>query len=212
MFWSGQSLEELYTALSRGRTLLDGVAVRRRHARVEALGGRQHPRPGRHPAARREGDGRHHQPRDGAARPAPAVPRHRRLDRAVRRPVRHGVGHHDELPGHRRLEEHQPGGGGAGHRRGAVCHRARPAGGHPGGHLLQQVRRRLARGSASGSRPSPTSSRPSCRARSTCAPNEGAQANGRPASNHQASPGGGRRSRARSTRRCTRSTSRRSST
>ena len=96
-----------------------GGAVRRRDARVEALGRRQHPRAWRHPAAHREGDGRHHQPRDGAARPPPAVPGDRRLDGAVRRPVRHGLGHHVELPGHRRLEEHQPRGRGARHRRSA---------------------------------------------------------------------------------------------
>ena len=55
---------------------------------------------------------------------------------AVRRIVRHGVGNHDELPGHRREQEHQPRGGRARHRRGAVRHRARPARRHPCGHFL----------------------------------------------------------------------------
>ena len=149
MFWSGQSLDELYTGLAHGPHLLDGLAVRCRHARVEALGGRQHPRARRHPDAGREGDGRHHQPRDGAAGPAPAVPGHRRLDGALRRPVRHGVGHHDELPGHRHFQEHQPCGGGARHRRSAVCHRARPAGRHTGGRSSTTSSPPIRRGSSS---------------------------------------------------------------
>ena len=38
MFWSGQSLEELYSSARARAHLLDGVAVRGRHARVEAFG------------------------------------------------------------------------------------------------------------------------------------------------------------------------------
>jgi len=39
----------------------------------------------------------------------------------VRRPVRHGLGHHVELPVDRRLQEHLAGGSGAGHRGSAVA-------------------------------------------------------------------------------------------
>ena len=45
-FWSGQSLDELYSGAVARAHVLHGVAVRRRHARVEALGGGQHPRLG----------------------------------------------------------------------------------------------------------------------------------------------------------------------
>ena len=40
MFWSGQSLDELYTALVAHQAHHHGGAVRRRDARVEAVGGR----------------------------------------------------------------------------------------------------------------------------------------------------------------------------
>jgi hypothetical protein len=66
------------------------------------------------------------------------------------------------------IEEHQPRRRGAGHRRGAVRHRTRPARGDPGGDRLQQVRCRF-RTLASGWKRSPTSSPPSFRARSTSA-------------------------------------------
>ena len=65
-----------------------------------------------------------------------------RLVGAVRRAVRHGLGHHEQLRRHRRLEEHQPGRGGARHRRGAVRDRARPGRRDPGGARLQQALRR----------------------------------------------------------------------
>ena len=36
----------------------------------------------------------------------PVLARHDRLDRPVRRPARHGLGHHEQLPGDRRHQEH----------------------------------------------------------------------------------------------------------
>ena len=59
-----------------------------------------------------------------------------RLGRAVRRPVRHRVGHHDELPVDRGVEEHLARRGGPRHRRSAVCDRDRPRCRHTGDHFL----------------------------------------------------------------------------
>jgi hypothetical protein len=69
-FWSGQSLEELYRTQSARPGALDGGAVRRRDARVEALVRRHEPRDRRPADAHREGDGRDHRARDRAARAA----------------------------------------------------------------------------------------------------------------------------------------------
>ena len=55
----------------------------------------------------------------------------------LRRPVRHGLGHHVELPVDRRLQKYLAGGGGAGHRGGAVCHRNRPYRRNSGDYFLQ---------------------------------------------------------------------------
>ena len=79
-------------------------------------------RPRRTHRARHARDGR---ARDGPARTVHDVPRHGRLDRAFRRAVRHGLGHHGQLPVDRRGQEHHPRGGGAGHRQIAVRDRAR---------------------------------------------------------------------------------------
>ena len=170
LFWSGQSLEELYTSLSRGRTIAMAalfVAAMREWKRsvegnIRALGGIQL---------------RVEKVMDVTiSREMERLDRrllflaHRRLDGAVRRPVRHGVGHHDELPGHRRLQEYEPRCRRAGHRGSAVCDRARAARGDPRGDRLQQVLGRFGAHQRSGSRRSPTSSRPSYRARSTCGP------------------------------------------
>ena len=112
VFWSGQSLDELYQALSQrrntGMAALFVAAMREWKRCIERKAETAH---AWHAAQGREGDGRDHQPRGGAARAAADFPRDRRLDRAVRRIVRHGVGHHDELPGHRRQQEHKPRGG-----------------------------------------------------------------------------------------------------
>ena len=61
---------------------------------------------------------------------------HGRLGRPLCRPVRHGLGHHDQLPVDRRLQEHLAGGGGARHRGSAVCDRNRPCRRHTGDHFL----------------------------------------------------------------------------
>ena len=79
---------------------------------------------------------------------AVAGPRDHRRRRALRRPVRHGLGHHELVPGHRRLEQHQPRGRRARHRRGAVRHGARPRRRHSGGDLLQPHQRRHRRATA----------------------------------------------------------------
>ena len=67
-----------------------------RHARVEAQPGSGHAGrlPGR-PEAHREGDGRADPEGDARRRSAPAVPGDHRLGRALHRPVRHGLGHHE---------------------------------------------------------------------------------------------------------------------
>ena len=67
-------------------------------------------------------------------------------------------------------EEHQPRGGGAGHRRSAVRHRPRPGRGDPRGHRLQQVLDRFRPLCRPARRASPPSSAPSCRASSTRRP------------------------------------------
>ncbi len=82
--------------------------------------------------AHRAGDGRHPRARDGAARALHDRSRDGRLDRALRRAFRHGLGHHEQLPIDRGVEEHDAGGGRAGHRRGAVRDRAGPGRGDPG--------------------------------------------------------------------------------
>ena len=62
---------------------------------------------------------------------------HRRLGRPLYRPVRHGLGHHDELSVDRRLEEYLVSGCGARHCGSAVCDRNRPCRRHTGDHFLQ---------------------------------------------------------------------------
>src|SRR5262249_31768568 len=68
-----------------------------------------------------------------------AVPRDCRLDLALRRPLRHGLGHHEQLQLDRGGEEHQPRGRRAGHRRIPFCDRPRPRRRDPGGDFLQQI-------------------------------------------------------------------------
>ncbi len=137
MFWSGQSLDELYTGLSHGRTLAMAslfVAAMREWKRsvegnIRAMGGIQM--------------------RVEKVMDVTISREMEQLDRRllflatvgsiapVRRPVRHGLGHHDELPGDRDLQEHESGGRGSRHRRSAVCDGARPSGRHTGGGFLQ---------------------------------------------------------------------------
>ena len=80
--------------------------------------------------------------RDRARRSAPDPARHgsachHRRDLAVRRAVRHGVGHHEQLYRHLEIADHQSCRGGARHRRSAARHRVRSGRGDPGGHHLQ---------------------------------------------------------------------------
>ena len=135
-FWSGQSLEELYRTLSAQAEPFDGGAVRRRDARVEAQLRRHAPLDRRAADAHREGDGRHHRARDRAAGTAASGAGDGRLGRPLHRPVRHRLGHHDQLPVDRRLEEHLAGGCRARHRRGPVRDRDRPCRRHPGDDFL----------------------------------------------------------------------------
>ena len=83
---------------------------------------------------------------------------------ALHRPVRHGLGHHDLVPGHRQFAEHQSRRGGAGHRGSAVCHGHRPRCRHTGDNLLQHVLGGRGPASACGWRISRMSSRRSSRA------------------------------------------------
>ena len=132
VFWSGQSLEELYNALSArrntGMAALFVAAMREWKRSTEREGGERgtRPMPGVQLRVEKVMDVTISREVERLERQTD-VPRHRRLDRAVHRPVRHGVGHHDELPGDRREQEYQPCGGRARHRRGLVRHRARPA-------------------------------------------------------------------------------------
>ena len=54
----------------------------------------------------------------------------------VRRPIRHRLGHHDELPVDRGVEEHLARRGSPRHRRSPVCDRDRPRSRHTGDHFL----------------------------------------------------------------------------
>ena len=126
VFWSGQSLEELYGQLSTqnntGVASLFVSAMREwkrsfqsaassfmgLHARLEKV---------LDVSIAREVERLEVQP---------VVSGHRRLGGPVRRAVRHGVGHHDGVSLDRRLEKHLARGGCAGYRRGAARHRDRP--------------------------------------------------------------------------------------
>ena len=125
--------------------------------------------------ARGQPVGRHHRRRlqgtyraaAGAGRGGDVAPdrarhrraRHHRRHRAVRRTVRHGMGHHECLHRHIRGAYHQPRRGSARHRRSAAGDRAGPGRGDPGGRDLQSsgavdrglpraARRRLGAGDA----------------------------------------------------------------
>ena len=64
-----------------------------------------------------------------------------RLDQPLRRPVRHGVGHHERLPQTRERPAGDAADGGARHLRGADRDRDRPVRGDSGGRRLQPLRR-----------------------------------------------------------------------
>src|SRR3546814_5092583 len=106
----------------------EGRPGRRRDARMAAL---HRTRPGPRQAGTglaadplRPGHAGLDRSRDGPHRTLPRLPRLGWLGVALRRPVRHRLGHHEQLPRHRIQQEHLAGRGGAGHRRGAVRHRA----------------------------------------------------------------------------------------
>ena len=65
-----------------------------------------------------------------------------RCDVAVRRAVRHRLGHHEQLHRHLEIADDQSRRGGAGHRRSAARDRDRPRRRHSGGHHLQSFRAR----------------------------------------------------------------------
>ena len=136
IFWSGQSLEELYRSLTgRTPTAMASVfvAAMREWKRSFEAGARS-------PIGL--------QTRIDKVLDVTIGRETERLERRllflatvgsagpVHRPFRHRVGHHDQLPGDRRVEEHLARGGGAGHRRSAARHRARAARGDSGGDRL----------------------------------------------------------------------------
>ena len=152
----------------------DERGVRRGDARMAAQrrqGPARHRGDARQPAAaHRAGDERHGRPRDGARRALHELSRHGRLDRAVRRPVRHGLGHHGQLPVDRRLEEHQPRRRRPGHRR-SRCSRPRSASSPRSRRSSPTTScRPISAAMPAGSRPSPANSARSCRASSTRGP------------------------------------------
>ena len=121
------------------------------------------------------GTRRPHRPRDGRdagarGRPAGAAApraRDRRVGGPLHRPLRHGVGHHVVVPGDRRLEQHQPRRSSrrASRRR---CLRPRSACSPPSPPSSSTTSSpRRCRGSRRAWKASPTSSRRSCRGRST---------------------------------------------
>ena len=66
-----------------------------------------------------------------------ATARHHRRDLAVRRAVRHGLGHHEQLHRHFQSADDKPRGGGARHRRSLAGDRDRSGRRDPGGDHLQ---------------------------------------------------------------------------
>jgi hypothetical protein len=120
-FWSGQSLDELYRTLSARPTHSMGalfVAAMREWKR--SLEGQPRSFAGLQMRIEKVMD----------------VTIQREIERPVHRPVRHGLGHHDELPGHRRPADHLAGGRRSRHRRGPICHGHRPYRCHTGDHFL----------------------------------------------------------------------------
>ena len=105
LFWSGQSLDELYQqfAARNDHPMAAMFVAALREWRRAFEGGAPRGKPGRrHQGTHRQGDERHHPARDRRHRAAAGLSRHRRLGVALHRPVRHGVGHHEQLHRHRR--------------------------------------------------------------------------------------------------------------
>ena len=135
-FWSGQSLDELYRALSsrpaHSMAALFVAAMREWKRSFEGnartIGGLQM----RIEKVMEVTIAREVEHLERAA----AGPRHRRIGRAVCRIVRHRLGNHDELPIDRRVQEHISGGRCARHRRSAFCDRAWPCRRHTSDDFL----------------------------------------------------------------------------
>ena len=137
-FWSGQSLEDLYLTLGSRDTMglasifMSAMREWKRSQESALRAGFQ----GVQKRIEKVMDVQI-QKEVGPGRIPPVVPGNRRFGGAVRRPFRHGVGHHDELPGHRQFPEYQPFGGRAGYRRGAFRNGTRPSRRHTSDNLLQ---------------------------------------------------------------------------
>ena len=110
-FWSGGSLKELYArvgdAPDHPLAAVFSVAMRE-----WTLAGERGPVDARRTRARQSRSA--HRPRDGGGRPArhrrpgapPRLPRLGRIHRALRRPARHRLGHHEQFPVDRRDQRH----------------------------------------------------------------------------------------------------------
>ena len=140
IFWSGQSLEELYprspTARPPAMAALFVAAMREWKRSFQ----RPPARPSR--ACTRASTRCSTSPsraRSSGSKSNLLVLATIALGRTVHRPVRHGVGHHDLVPLDRGLEEHVARGRRARHRRSAVRDRDRPLRRHSGADRLQQA-------------------------------------------------------------------------
>ena len=111
--------------------------ARAAEAEIRAVGGCA--REGRHQGARRLAARAHRGGRRPAHESRDRHSRDHRIDGTVRRPVRHRVGHHEQL--HRNFEsaDDQPRRRRARHRRGAARDRAGSRGGNSGGRDLQRL-------------------------------------------------------------------------
>ncbi len=145
-FWSGAALDDLYRRLGREAdhpmAMLFAAAMEEWRDFAEAARRQRRPRAAR---ADRQGHVADPRARAGGVGAPSQLARDDRLDRALRRPVRHGLGHHEQLPVDRADQEHHARGGRPRHCRGPAGDRARPDRRDSGGGRLQQaVRRRRA--------------------------------------------------------------------
>ena len=118
VFWSGNSLEDLYQSLAAAPHSGDRLPVCCGNARMETLFSVRRSLLRGTAIAHRKSAGCLHRPRGGKARSQSAGARDGRIRRPLYWPVRHRLGHHDVLPLDRGIEEYLACGGGAGHRRG----------------------------------------------------------------------------------------------
>ena len=126
-----------HAAGSSPRTLRGPAPGRpRRDRRLRGRRPRRHQRAYRLAARAHRGPGRPHP--DPRYRPT----RHHRRHRTLRRPVRHGVGHHERLHRHLPQPDHQPRRRRPGNCRGPARHRVRPRRRHSRRRDLQHVQPR----------------------------------------------------------------------